>query len=168
MTVDIIIRDTRESDIEQFNRVLNSVVSERLFLAVVTDIPLTSSVEFISKCLQHKYPNVVADAAGDIVGWCDIVAKEPDEYAHVGRMGMGVADGYRGAGLGRRLLTTALQRAKEYGFEKIELDVYHDNLRARALYTQVGFQVEGTRKRYRKIDGTYQDNVMMALFLDSA
>ena len=50
------------------------------------------------------------------------------------------------------------------GFEKIELSVYATNAPARALYERVGFVLEGTRVRGRKVDGRYDDVHMMAWF----
>jgi hypothetical protein len=51
------------------------------------------------------------------------------------------------------------------GFERIELDVFASNVRARALYEQVGFVEEGVRRRACQLDGQYDDDVIMALLL---
>jgi GNAT superfamily N-acetyltransferase len=48
----------------------------------------------------------------------------------------------RGSGLGRRLVEAAVQRAKERGCRRIELDVNEDNETAQALYVACGFSLE--------------------------
>lgn len=80
-------------------------------------------------------------------------------------MGMGVLPAYRGAGLGRRLLADTLDAARAIGIERVELEVFASNTAAIALYRRMGFAVEGTKRRARKLDGEYDDDVIMALFL---
>ena len=106
----------------------------------------------------------VAEDAGRIVGWCDVSRERVPTYAHEGMLGMGVLADYRGRGLGERLIRAALAAAAGAGFERISLSVYGSNTRATALYRKVGFALEGTRVRGRKLDGVYDDVHMMALF----
>jgi RimJ/RimL family protein N-acetyltransferase len=47
--------------------------------------------------------------------------------------------------------------------ERIELDVFASNKAAIALYLKLGFVTEGVKRRARKLDGEYDDNVFMAL-----
>jgi RimJ/RimL family protein N-acetyltransferase len=46
------------------------------------------------------------------------------------------------------------------------LEVFASNARAIALYESLGFVREGLKRRVRKLDGRYDDDVMRALFLD--
>ena len=48
----------------------------------------------------------------------------------------------RRSGLGRALVEAALERARERGCKRIELDVNEDNAAARALYEACGFLTE--------------------------
>ena len=80
-------------------------------------------------------------------------------------MGMGMLPAYRGAGLGRRLLKDTLDTARAIGIERVELEVFASNESAIALYRKLGFAVEGIKKNARKLDGRYEDDVIMALFL---
>jgi len=47
----------------------------------------------------------------------------------------------RGAGLGGALVEAALERARERGCRRVDLDVDNDNAPARALYESLGFAV---------------------------
>jgi GNAT superfamily N-acetyltransferase len=50
-----------------------------------------------------------------------------------------VRESARGQGLGRALVELAIERARERGCKRIELDVDEDNAPARALYRDLGF-----------------------------
>lgn len=56
---------------------------------------------------------------------------------------MGVLKDYRGQGVGRQLLTECIDRVHEFGLEKLELEVFADNLAAIRLYEKFGFVMEG-------------------------
>jgi ribosomal protein S18 acetylase RimI-like enzyme len=53
-----------------------------------------------------------------------------------------VDDGARGTGLGRALVEAALERARERGCRRIELDVNEQNTAALAFYEALGFTTE--------------------------
>lgn len=53
-----------------------------------------------------------------------------------------VQESARRSGLGRALVDAALERARERGCRRIELDVNEDNSAARALYEACGFHSE--------------------------
>jgi ribosomal protein S18 acetylase RimI-like enzyme len=76
---------------------------------------------------------------------------------------MGVLPGYRGLGHGRRLAEAAIAAARQAGMERIELEVFASNVTAIRLYEKLGFQHEGVKRRGRKLDGVYDDHVLMAL-----
>ena len=72
---------------------------------------------------------------------------------------------YRGRKIGVSLLETTLAEARRIGLEKIELSVHASNLVAIALYRKLGFVEEGIRRRGWRVDGIYEDIVLMALDL---
>ena len=75
--------------------------------------------------------------------------------------------GLTGMGLGSFMMKTALEQAKENGFEQVELGVYSDNLRARHMYTKMEFTEYGMNPRAFKLkDGTYVDEIIMVNFLE--
>ena len=48
----------------------------------------------------------------------------------------------------------------------MELTVREDNKRARKLYEQMGFVVEGVKRRGVRLDGRYEDLICMACLVD--
>ena len=77
---------------------------------------------------------------------------------------MGLLAPWRGQGIGRRLIETTLAAAGGR-FEQVDLDVYGRNTRAFALYRSVGFVEQGRKRGGRKVDGAYDDIVVMTRFL---
>ena len=88
------------------------------------------------------------------------------KYRHRAYLGMSVIQKYTSMGLGTFMMQTALDQARENGFEQVELGVFSDNARARHLYTKMGFKEYGMNPRaFRLKDGTYLDEIIMVNFL---
>ncbi|HET6819838.1 MAG TPA: GNAT family protein [Candidatus Limnocylindria bacterium] len=84
-----------------------------------------------------------------------------------GKAAFGIAIGEKRE-WGRGFGTEALNAICDFGFgqlrlERIELDVYADNARARRSYEKAGFQVEGTLRRGHFAEGEYMDVIRMSL-----
>lgn len=73
---------------------------------------------------------------------------------------------YRGQGLARRLLDTALAQARANPeIAVVTLCVNVDNLRAKALYEAVGFTVFGIEPKSMFVDGIWVDEAHMSIDL---
>lgn len=164
----ITVRQIRGEDAPAFREVLDAVCRERRYLAMLEAPPAEQVQSFVASNVRSGTPQVVAEEGGTIVGWCDVLPG-PAAFgmAHVGRLGMGVLAGHRGRGIGRRLLQAAVERARESGLEKIELEVFASNTAAIGLYRGFGFREEGRRSRGRLVDGAYDDVLQMAYDLAS-
>ncbi|MCP4542730.1 MAG: GNAT family N-acetyltransferase [Chloroflexi bacterium] len=154
-----------EDYIEGFYKCLDSVARERQYLGRVEAPPLASVQGFVQSNIAQDIPQFVALRDGEVVGWCDIVPLGLDIFSHCGELGMGVQQAYRRQGIGERLTIATIEKAREKGMERIELEVFASNKVAIKLYEKLGFVVEGVRKRKKKLDGVYDDVVEMALFV---
>lgn len=161
----VAVRPIALADIAACRDCVGDVMRERRWLAYTEPFPLAQSAAFVAGNIASGNPHMVADDGRSIVGWCDICRQAAPVYAHEGMMGMGVRAAHRGCGLGERLLRAALAAARAANFERVALSVYARNAAALALYRKVGFVVEGTRVRGRKLDGEYDDVHMMAILL---
>jgi ribosomal protein S18 acetylase RimI-like enzyme len=165
----ISIVPTTDAHIAGLNRCLDAVASERRYIGLVEGTTLAQSQEFVRRLIEGGGVQFVAvdgagpDGAGTVVGWCDIARPRLEGFRHCGRLGMGLLAPYRGLGLGRRLAETAIAAAREGGAERIELEVFGSNVSAIALYERLGFVRDGVKRNARKLDGDYDDVVMMSL-----
>jgi ribosomal protein S18 acetylase RimI-like enzyme len=163
----VTIRPIAMGDTTGFRACLGTVMGERKYLAFLEPFSFAHTATFIAENIERGNPQLVADDAGQIVGWCDVRREAVPTYAHEGMLGMGLLPDYRGRGLGERLIRAALDAARGAKFERVSLSVYASNTRALALYRKVGFVHEGTRVRGRKVDGAYDDIHMMAYFIET-
>lgn len=149
---------------EGFHHVLGVVARERRYIGFVDAPPIEGTRAFLASLAAGDGVQMLAVTdAGAVVGWCDIVPSPHEGLRHAGRLGMGLLPDYRGRGLGRRLVVESVRAARATGMERIELEVFASNTRAIRLYEALGFAHEGVKRRARKLDGAYDDNVIMAL-----
>lgn len=70
----------------------------------------------------------------------------------------------QGTGVGKALLTEAINKAKTIDeIEKINLTVTASNVKAKNLYTSLGFKTFGFEEKALKIDGFFFDDELMVL-----
>ena len=154
---------------DSFNAAVDIVARERKYIGFVEGPPLEGTRHFIQRLVDGSGIQMPAVTPTDtVVGWCDIIRNPHEGFRHVGRLGMGLLPEYRGRGLGRQLAVHAISAARQMGIERIELEVFASNTAAIALYRALGFVIEGTKRRARKLDGEYDDNVVMALLADTS
>ncbi|MBX2995220.1 MAG: GNAT family N-acetyltransferase [Bdellovibrionaceae bacterium] len=163
MSVSIVYADPQY--FESFRAALDSVARERVYIEMIEAIDLEKIAEFQTKLIASHLPSYFAVEDGKVVGWADISRYQNARMNHRGSLGMGLMTGYRGRGLGSRLLEAALDHAKRCGLEKVELSVYSDNVAALALYEKFGFTRVGLNRHFRKLDGRYFDCILMETFL---
>lgn len=152
-----------EHHIEGFHTCIDTVARERTYIAYLQAPPISSTKEFVRSNIAKGLVQLVALDGTDVIGWCDILPFSMEGFTHCGTLGMGILPEYRGRGIGNRLALEAIRRAREQGIERIQLEVYLSNEPAIKLYQKLGFEVEGVQRRKRKLDGVYDDIVLMAL-----
>ncbi len=157
------IRKIQESDIEGFHAALSSVVRERIYLLTVEPPALEDTQKFIRHNIVNNTAEYVALSESQIVGWADILPHQKEVLSHSGLLGMGVISTHRGRGIGSELLRHVIDHAWQQGLTRIELEVFASNVNAFALYKKFGFELEGTKRNARLVDGGYEDVHIMAM-----
>lgn len=147
-----------------FHRAVDVVARERMYLQTLEAPALASTIDFVRANIDGGRTQCVAVNGAEVVGWCDILPRPEPVRQHVGVVGMGVLPTYRGQGLGRKLLDTALTDARRHRFHRIELRVRASNRAAYHLYQTMGFVLEGTLKDEIRVDGAFDNTHYMALF----
>ena len=101
-----------------------------------------------------------AETGRPIVGF--IVAREMADEIHINNVA--VRPDFRGRGVGRLLMKTALSWGRERGAGQAVLEVRAGNDAAHQLYRGCGFEVVGRRPSYYK--SPVEDALLMAVSLD--
>ena len=81
--------------------------------------------------------------------------------------GVAVHPKWAGKGYGFLMMKAIIDYAKQQGFLRIELSVAVQNLKAISLYEKVGFEKEGTLKKYTYLQekNTFIDEILMAYIM---
>ena len=108
----------------------------------------------------------VAEVPDGIVGRLSLGRDPHPASRHVADLGLMVAAAYRRRGIGKALLETAVDWARESGVRKLELHVFPHNEAAMALYEGFGFRREGLRRGHYRRGPEYLDAVLMAFDVD--
>lgn len=160
------IKHIAEDDFENFHLCLDAVSRERKFLGFIKAPALEKTRKWLLAGMEQGEIRLIALDGSQTVGWCDIETNEREGFSHSGKLGMGILKEYRRQGLGTKLLEKALSVAKAEHLERVELDVYASNTTAIKLYEKFNFQIEGRKHNARKLDGIYDDIIVMAILFD--
>lgn len=151
---------------ESYCKAVDLVAKERRYLASTIGFPIESTLGFVTMIADNNLAQFYAIVDDQVIGWCDILPKSFEGLKHVGNLGMGLLPEYRGRGLGSKLYDMTEKHAKEVNnIEKVELEVFASNINAIKLYNKYGYNLEGTRLKSRKLDGEYDNIILMGKFL---
>lgn len=135
------VRPATAADLRAINGIYNFYVETS---PATFDTEPTSDewrLEWFEQRVAKRLPVLVADAGGEIAGWCSLSDWSPraayettkDESIYVG-------DGFRGQGFGRALLTAILEAAKGCGVQVVMAGVVACQAPSLALHQSLGFE----------------------------
>lgn len=85
--------------------------------------------------------------------------------AHIGELCISVKKDYWNMGIGSVVMKELISFAKEHKIRNVSLGVKASNSKAMKLYEKFGFEKVGVHKNYFNINGTYDDEILMDLYL---
>lgn len=102
-----------------------------------------------------------------LCGWLELHRLSPKKLAHVAVLTLAVDPSYRRQGIAARLLARSYPWGREVGVLKVQLSVRSRNEAALALYRREGFVLEGRERAQVLGDEGFEDNLVMAKFLET-
>ena len=140
---DIIIREARESDLLTIGKLTLELI-EAMGNTEGIDIKLIAEncQNLLSEANSHI---LVAEIGGVVVGFVNFTTRKT--ILHRGLSGLIdeviVAKSYRGKGLGKQLLSSAIEKSRQLGCCEVEVSTEKTNTKAREFYRQCGFTERG-------------------------
>jgi len=171
---EIIIRKLVPSDLKKarkFANYINSLIEEDVYLTENKKYNLKDEKAFLKSRIEKiKNGNsifLVAETENEVVGTSSI-ERMNGKQGHIGLFGISIARGWRGVGLGTRLISEIFEMVKkdfEPDIKMITLDVIADNKPAFSLYRKMGFKKVAVLPRYYQHKGELLDIIVMNLYL---
>ena len=140
---DIIIREAKVSDL---------LTIRKLTLELIEAMGNTEGIDI--KLIAENYRNflsganshiLVAEIEGVVVGFLNFTTRKT--ILHRGLSGLIdeiiVAKSYRGKGVGKQLLSSAIEKSRQLGCCEVEVSTEKTNIKAREFYRQCGFTERG-------------------------
>jgi ribosomal protein S18 acetylase RimI-like enzyme len=164
--VEFTIRPARQEDLSGTVGAIRQVTHEMSYIEAES---VADELDHEDVLLRHNEIEsrmfFVATVEDDVVGWAHLNAPELEKLSHTAELTVGVLEGYRGQGIGSRLLERALEWADEQNYEKLYQSVPSTNEQAIEFFEDRGWTVEAVRENHYKLGDEYIDEVMMALVL---
>lgn len=162
----VTLRPVGAADVPGLLEILNDPESNRLTGTHLADISPEKAENWYATRTEHDDRidlAVIENASGDYVG--EVVVNELD----AGNLACGfriclIGPRAFGRGFGTEATRLILAHAFDtVGLNRVELDVYDFNPRARHVYEKVGFVREGTKRQALRWDGEWVDAHVMAM-----
>lgn len=163
----ITLRPAREEDAPEITKRMARVVKEGVYLEEDLDTMPTGEEhrKEIHSIKEDGGMYTVAEVDGKIAGVAILKRGTMEMSRHTAKFRTWLAPGFRGMGLGKKMMEYTIAWAKANGLEKINLDVFSNNQRAIKLYQKYGFRKEGHLRKQYVLDGEYVDEIFMSLFM---
>jgi L-amino acid N-acyltransferase YncA len=114
------------------------------------------------RAIADRYPAVVADIDGEILGWAGAGPYRAREcYRGIGEFSIYVHRDWRGRGLGDLLLAGLIREAERMGLWKLLARIFPFNKASRALCRKHGFREVGVYEKHARLDGRWLDAVIV-------
>ena len=161
----IAVRAAREADAAAIALIYNQGIEDRI--ATLETEPRTAAERAQWMAARGpRHPVIVAEADGAVVGWGSLNQYNPRAaYQHVADFSVYVERGWRGRGVGRRLLERLVELAREIGYHKMMLSAFPFNEPGVALYERLGFTTVGICREMGVLDGRWVDTIVMEKLL---
>jgi phosphinothricin acetyltransferase len=136
------LRSGYADDLHDLWRLYNGIVAEGSFTGHLDPLPLSDRRRWLEGHLDPRFPLIVASDDLGIVGYATISPWREGRRALDGTVEASVflAPRARGRGLGRKLLTEIVSKARALGHEKILAIVFDTNAASLGLLESLGFE----------------------------
>jgi L-amino acid N-acyltransferase YncA len=118
--------------------------------------------------LSQGHPFLVAESAGEVVGWASAGPYEESNpyYSGVREAAVYVAGSARGRGAGQALLGALAERTAAANTFKLVAKVFTTNEASLRLFGRAGYTQVGTHMRHGQLRGEWKDVVVLEKLLE--
>lgn len=163
----VTVRLATEADLPAILEIYNEAIVNSTATADEAPQDLAQRAAWFRARQEAGYPVFVAEGAGTVIGWSALGAFRPHSgYRFTAEVSIYIAPGYRGRGIGARLLAVLIDAARSRRLHTLVAVIDGNNRASMRLHERFGFQQAGNvRQAYHKF-GRWHDAVYLQLLLD--
>ena len=156
------LRDAGPQDLPAIVAIYNSVIPGRMVTADLEPVTVESRMAWLQAHQPERRPVWVLEESGTIIAWLsfDTYYARP-AYDGTAMVAIYVEEFRRGAGVGRLLLTEAIERAPALGIRVLLGYIFAHNDPSLRLFTTFGFERWAYLPGVTRLDGIDRDVVIM-------
>lgn len=156
------IRDAEASDLPAIVGIYNSIIPGRMVTADLDPVTVESRVSWLEAHDPARRPIWVMVENGEVIAWLsfDTFNSRP-AYDVTAMVAIYVAEERRGGGIGRTLLTRAMERAPTFGIHVLLGYIFSHNEPSLRLFSKFGFERWAYLPGVTRLDGVDRDVVIM-------
>lgn len=169
-SLDLQIRKALLSDAKGICEIHNQVIVEGA-ATFDTEVRTESGIRRLIQEHDERHPILVAAKDNEvnlgqqpetIVGWASISTYRPRScYSGVGEFSIYVREGFRGRGVGKRLMISLIEEGKRLGYWKLLSRIFPSNSVSRSLCKSCGFREVGTYEKHGKLNEKWIDTIIV-------
>ena len=161
----IVLRPATAADAAAVCRIYNQGIEDRL-ATLETELRTPDERRQWLAARGPRHPVFVAETDEMVVGWSSLNVYNPrPAYQYVADFSIYIERGWRGKGVGRRLLEHLIEQARALGYHKMMLSAFPFNASGVALYERMGFTRAGVFHEMGQLDGRWVDTLVMEKLL---
>lgn len=164
----VVLRTPRWEDLDGLLGLINSLVDEKAQIVMTDRVSRDDEAGWLADLLVRLEKDevffLVAEVEGRVVGSSDLHVGRGSEV-RAGTVGIVVRRGFRGLGIGSRMVRAVVEVARKKKLAVVVLSVFATNRRAIHVYERVGFVRCGRVPGKHFHRGRFVDEFVMALSL---
>ncbi|MBI1958490.1 MAG: N-acetyltransferase [Candidatus Rokubacteria bacterium] len=172
MSPAVSVRPATEADAEAICLIYNQGIEDRI-ATLETELRTPAERRHWMASRSRRHPVIVAEVLAPegarsplTIGWGSLNQfNSRKAYEHVADFSVYVDRGWRGRGVGHRLLERLVELAREIGYHKMVLSTFPFNESGVALYERLGFRRVGIYREQGMLDGKWVDTLIMEKLL---
>ncbi|HYD83916.1 MAG TPA: GNAT family N-acetyltransferase, partial [Opitutus sp.] len=156
------VRVATHSDLPAIVEIYNSIIPGRMVTADLEPVTVESRLPWFDAHDPARRPIWVAEENGTAIAWLSFDTYYPRAaYDGTAMIAIYVAEKKRGSGIGRMLLTRAIEHAPSLGLRVLLGYIFAHNDPSLRLFTKFGFERWAYLPGVTRLDGVDRDVVIM-------
>ena len=151
----MIIRLARQGDLPEIVEIYNQAIQTKQSTGDLQPFRVEDRMEWFHEHIPERYPILVADLEGQVVGWCSLSAYRPGRAAlrFTAEISYYVDFAYHRRGIGAALVEHALAACPKLQVRHVFAIVLENNQASVHLLEKMGFEKWGYLPRVANFDG---------------